>query len=263
MNANEQIEDYLNNELSENDRMLFEQALKDDLQLQQAVEQHRQLINRLRELKRRTFIRQHIVSNRDSDLRIVILNRRLLATAAVIVLAVAATYLWMTQSNDPSKSSIATRPTPPIDSISLENPSLTEQIPTQDPGKSTQPFPKTNRKQPAEDRPERLAYTETVAKLETIDYTVMGDAQKDSTLENKLNLAIDFLKAEKPSDAIPLLEDILSKNNSLYQEDAEWLLALAKLYNDPIHGKERLRSISQNPSHTYRIKALRLLKQLS
>lgn len=257
MNAYDYIEDYLNGELSGDALGAFELALQNDPELRQAVGRHRDMIGRLRALRLRETVKKNLVAPNAGGATVVSINRRLLAAAAAIVLLTAATYFWFAKT--PQPPAIADQPISPVDSPALqEKPRVAEQPAPPD---TAQP-PRTGAETLTGDRRTRIAFTETVRTLEKIDYGVMGETQKDSILENKLNTAIDYLKAEKPSKAIPLLENVLVQNHTLYREEAEWLLALAWLARDPARGKERLETIAQNASHACRIKALRLLNRL-
>lgn len=261
MNAYEYIEDYLNGELSGDALRAFEQALLNNPELQQSVAQHRDTIGKLRALRLRETVKKNLVSPGAGGAMAASVNRRLLAAAAAAVLLAAATYFWFIQT--PGPPAIADHPVTPVDSPAVQQkPPIAEQPAPTDTGQQTQPRPQTRPETLTDDRQARMAFAETVRDLEKIDYGVMGETQKDSALENKLNTAINYLKAEKPSRAIPLLETAMAQNNALYQEDAEWLLALAWLPRDPARGKERLKTIAQNPAHAYRAGALRLLNRL-
>jgi len=262
MNTHDYIEDYLNGELTGDALGAFEQALQNDPELRQAVERHRDMIGRLRALRLRETVKKNLVSPRAGGAMSASVNRRFLAAAAAIVLLAAATYFWVTLTPGPQPPSVADNPATPPDSPAVqEKPRVAEQPAPPDTGQRTPTPPRNDSETLTADRSVRIAFAETVRGLENIDYGVMGETQKDSLLENKLNTAIKYLKAGKPSRAIPLLENVLAQNNSLYQEDAEWLLALAWLPRDPARGKEQLKSIGQNSAHAYRVKALRLLNR--
>lgn len=261
MNAYDYIEDYLNGELSGDALGAFEQALQTDPELRQAVGRHRDMIGRLRALRLRETVKKNLVAPNAGGAMAFSINRRLIAAAAAIVLLAAATYFWLSQT--PQPPAIADQPATPPDSPALrEKPRVAEQPAPADTGQRTQPPPRTGGETLTANRRARIAFTETARGLEKIDYGVMGETKKDSILENQLNTAINYLKAEKPSKAIPLLENVLAQNHTLYREDAEWLLALAWLPRDPARGKERLETIAQDASHACRIKALRLLNRL-
>lgn len=263
MNTHDYIEDYLNGELSGDALDAFEQALQNDPELRQAVERHRDVIGRLRAIRLRETVKKNLVSPRAGGAMSASVNRRLLAAAAAFVLLAAATYVWYTLTPGPQPPDVADKPGTPLDSPAVqEKTRVAEQPPPPDTGQRTQTPPRTNGEALTDDRNVRIAFAETVRGLEHIDYGVMGETQKDSLVENQLNTAINHLKTEKPSKAIPMLESVLAKNNSLYQEDAEWLQALAWLPRDPARGKELLKNIGQNSAHAYRVKALRLLNRL-
>ena len=259
MNIYDYIEDYLNEELRGAALGAFEQALQNDAELRQAVERHREMLGKLHTLRLREKIKKNLVSPYAGSAKSTSVSRRFLAAAAAFVLLAAATYFWRTYTPGPQPPPIADKPVLTLDSPAVqEKPRVAEQPAPPDTGHRPHPGAESL----AGDRNLRIAFAESVRGIEDIDYGVMGETQKDSLLENKLNTAIKYLKAEKPSKAIPLLERALEKNNTLYQEDAEWLMALAWLPLDPARGKELLKSIGQNPAHAYRVKALRLLNRL-
>ncbi|MEZ4926582.1 MAG: hypothetical protein R3A50_09915 [Saprospiraceae bacterium] len=264
MNAYEHIEDYLNNELSENDRLAFEKSLQDDPNLQEALENHRKLIGHLQSLRRREFIKKNMVETGSESLKAGAFNRRLLATAAAIALVGTVAYVWVTNTQQTPQPNLAEQPALPLDTPAITNESqFVQESPKADPEKTVKP--PTNEIIPEKQtvNPKiRMAYAEAVTNLEKSDYAVMGENSKDSSLETKLNTAVRYLKADEPSGAIPLLEDVLLTGNPLYQDDAEWLLALAILPQNTERSRQALQAISRNPSHAYRIKAIKLIKQL-
>jgi|GEM_PF-971392 len=263
MNAYDYIEDYLNEELSGAALGVFEHALQNDPELRQAVERHRDMLGRLHTLRLREQVKKNLVSPRSGAAMLAVVNRRFLAAAAASVLLAAATYFWLTLPPGTESPAVADHIATPPDSSSVQPAPLAEESPVQiDSGQQTPAQPRSNGAAHADDPGARIAFVEAVRGLEKIDYIVMGETRKDSLLESTLNKAIHFLKTEKPSSAIPLLESVLAQNNTLYQDDAEWLLSLAKLGRDTKAGKAALEAIVQNPAHGYRRRAISLLGKL-
>jgi hypothetical protein len=263
MNIYDYIEDYLNEELRGAALGAFEQALQNDAELRLAVERHREMLGKLHALRLREKIKKNLVSSYAGSAKSTSVSRRFLAVAAAFVLLAAATLFWLRLPKGTEPQAVADPAAKPPDTSTAQPPSLAEEQPLPVGSREqTRTPPRSKGKTLANDPNGRIAFVETIRTLEYIEYGVMGETQKDGALENKLNTAIGYLKAEKPSKAVPLLENVLMQNNTLYQEDAEWLLALSKLGLNTEAGKEALEAIAQNPAHAYRRRAMSLLGKL-
>lgn len=247
----DQIDLYLNGALEGPEAEAFENALQQDAQLQAAVERQRQIIAELDGMRLRQKIKQAAVKPAPG-------NKPWFLLSGVLVLILAAAYWFL-------------KPEAPENPPAIETPQNSVTPPAQqpmavDPGTpgtpDNQPQPQIPKQQPSVDPAIQEVYASAVQDLEDIDMAVMGGAQKDAALEQKLNQAIKFLKTNRANSAVPLLESVLDANNDLYRDDAEWLLALAWLPRDVKTAKNRLNAIAQNADHSHRIDALRLIKRL-
>jgi anti-sigma factor RsiW len=248
----EDIEAYLNDELAPAERADFERVMKEDKALQIAVERHRRLIGELNALRLREKVKQNLQAPEWGGFTWQN-SRRLLAAVAVLLCIAAAICLWMKRhSAQPGRMDVQPAPSSP-----LQTPA-----PQPSPPDSAPPIaiPNTPPKRIAPNI--QKAYARAVGKLEALDFTLMGPAQKDASLEKTINQAINLLKRGQPSKALPLLETANTRQNELYQEDIDWLLALAWLMQEPDKAKAQLQTISTNPAHTKRLDALELLHQL-
>jgi hypothetical protein len=249
------IEQYLEGELPASEHAAFEAALLQDPQLQEAVEDHRAVIQEINGMRLRQTIKKNLQKPAPQGWA----DRRLWAVGALMLTGIVV-LIWI--RNLPEQGEVPANPT------STPGPTIETPIAVQDnqgispsnTAPQTPPQPKSQDQ--AIDPKISLAYQEVVDQLENLDDALMGDAKKDAELEKQLNQAIALLKSDKSKAAIPVLEKVVSANNSFYQDDADWLLSLAWLVNDPAKSKTRLQAIAQNTAHSYRINAIRLLSKL-
>lgn len=245
------IEQYLEGELSPSEQAAFEAALRQDPQLQEAVEDHRAIIEKINGMRLRQTVKKNLQKPAPQGWA----GRRFWAFSGLILTSIIA-LIWFLIP--PSQEDVPANP-PSAPVPSTETP-IASQDNQDTPPPQTPPQPKSQ--DPVIDPKISLAYQEVVGQLEELDYALMGDEKKDAELEKQLNQAIALLKANKSKGAIPLLEKVASANNTFYQDDADWLLSLAWLVNDPAKSKTRLQAIAQNAAHPYRINAIRLLTKL-
>jgi hypothetical protein len=251
----DQIDIYLNDGLDASQKAAFEAALANDDALQLAVKRHQGLIAELQGMRLRESIRKHMVrpapAARPDNLLWIVL-------AGILIMSAIAFYYWQSghEATTPPPATQAPAPSPTEPIANQTPPPAQPQTPTNAP---TTPAQKPTE---AADAKSMELYAEAVAKLEDLDYALMGDAKKDAALEKQLNQAIALLKTGKSKAAISLLEKVSAAKNAFYQDDADWLLALAWLANDPAKSRERLQAIAQNTAHPYRVNALRLLAKM-
>ncbi len=256
-NYYDQIELYLEDELSVAERATFEAALQQDPHLQEALEEHLAIIEEINGMRLRQIIKKNL--QRPSPQ--VWANLRLWALAALLLIfTVALVWMFMPKQSEAEPTPQST-PTPNTNEPPIAGQNKVDVAPTNPPSTNPRPSQPKNQELPVDPKTS-LAYQEVVNQLEDLDYTLMGDAKKDVELEKQLNQAIALLKSNKSKAAIPLLEKVISANNAFYQDDADWLLSLAWLVNDPAKSKIRLQAIAQNTVHAYRINAIRLLSKL-
>lgn len=245
------IEEYLEEEMSASELASFEAALRQDPQLQEAIEDHRAIIEEIKGMRLRQTVKKNLQKPAPQGWS----GRRLWPLSALILISVVA-LIWFLTPPSP-KDSPANLPSAPIP---------TNETPIAGQDNQDTPVPQTptqpKSQEPAIDPKLSLAYQEVVDQLEDLDYALMGDEKKDAALEKQLNQAIALLKEDKSKAAIPLLEKVIAAKNDFYQEDAEWLLALGWLVNDLAKSKIRLQAIAENTAHPYRINAIRLLSNL-
>ncbi len=75
-------------------------------------------------------------------------------------------------------------------------------------------------------------------------------------------LGISLIETGKPSDAIPLMQEIIQQKDVLFGNQAEWYLSLCFLKtNDKAEAKKHLKILVSKNSH-YKAQALNLLKEL-
>jgi hypothetical protein len=185
-----------------------------------------------------------------------------LRTLAALLLIFTAALVWkyMPKQNE-AEPTPQSAPTPNTNETPIASQNKVDVPPTNSPLRSPIPSQRKIQDIPVDPK-SSLAYREVVDQLEELDYALMGDEKKEVELEKQLNQAIALLKSDKSKAAIPLLEKVISANNALYQDDADWLLALAWLAIDPAKSKTRLQAIAQDVAHSDRIKAIRLLSKL-
>jgi len=256
-NYYDQIELYLEDELSVTERVAFEAALQQDLLLQEAVEEHRAIIEEINGMR----LRQTIKKNLQKPSPQVWADWRLWTLAASLLIFTAAlVWMYMPEKSEAEPTPQST-PTPSTNETPIASQNKVDVPPTNSPLRSPIPSQRKIQDIPVDPK-SSLAYREVVDQLEELDYALMGDEKKEVELEKQLNQAIALLKSDKSKAAIPLLEKVISANNALYQDDADWLLALAWLAIDPAKSKTRLQAIAQDVAHSDRIKAIRLLSKL-
>lgn len=256
-NYYDHIEQYLEAELSVSERSAFEAAMRQDPQLKEAVEEHLAVIEEINGMR----LRQTIKKNLQKPSPQVWADRRLLALAALLLIFTAAlVWMYMPKQSE-AETTPQSAPTPNTNETPIAGQNKVDAKPTNSPPTSPSPSQPKNQDLPI-DPNASLAYQEVIDQLEDLDYALMGDAKKDVELEKQLNQAIALLKSDKSKAAIPLLEKVISANNAFYQDDADWLLSLAWLVNDPAKSKTRLQAIAQNTAHPHRINAIRLLSKI-
>ena len=256
-NYYDQIELYLEDELSVTERVAFEAALQQDLLLQEAVEEHHAIIEEINGMRLRQIIKKNLQKPSPqvwADWRLWTLAASLLIFTAALV------WMYMPEKSEAEPTPQST-PTPNTNETPIASQNKVDVPPINSPSTNPRPPQPKNQELPVDPKAS-LAYQEVVNQLEDLDYTLMGDAKKDVELEKQLNQAIALLKSNKSKAAIPLLEKVISANNAFYQDDADWLLSLAWLVNDPAKSKVQLQAIAQNTVHSYRINAIRLLSKL-
>lgn len=245
------IEQYLEGELSAADYAAFEAALKEDPKLQEAVEEYRAIIEEINGIKLRQTVKENLqkpVPPGWTGSRLWVFSALIMVSFAVLIWLLLHPIHEVTPANLQS-TPIQSNETPiagQANQDTLLSPS----------------FPKPTNPNQAIDPSTSLAYQEVVDQLEVIDNTLMGDEKKDASLEKLLNQAITLLKSGKSKAAIPLLEKAGNAKNDFYQDDTDWLLALAWLENDPDKSRELLQTIAQNTAHPYRVNALKLLAKM-
>jgi hypothetical protein len=237
----EVIEAYINDELDSGARADFERAIQSDEALRAAVARRRAVHDALQTLRLREQVRHNLRPPAPDG------SGRWPLLAAVLVAVVAGTvYFWATRRPEAPAPIPPERPAAPAPESPMDNP----------PAKPSPPAPR-----PLSPNARR-AYAAALRQLEDLDYTFMGAPQKDTTLERQINQAIGFLKSAQPARAIPLLDVARARENALYQEDLAWVLALAWLPSNPAKGKALLQAIADDPAHTKRFDALKILRQL-
>jgi hypothetical protein len=251
----DQIDIYLNDGMDAAQKAEFEAALASDADLQVAIKRHQGLIEELHGMRLRENIRKNMVRPAPAASPN---NLRWIVLAGILIMSAIAVYYWQSrqESATPAPESEAPKPAP-TEPIANQTPTPT---PPQTPANT--PVPPTQKPAEPADAKTLELYAEAVAQLEDLDYALMGDEKKDAALEKQLNQAIGLLKSGKAKAAIPLLEQVKANRNTFYQDDADWLLALAWLPNDPAKSKAQMQAISQNAAHPYRINALQLLKKM-
>ena len=245
MNVYDHIEDYLNGDLTGDERSIFEKALRVDPELELAVKRHQHTIAHLDVLRLREKIRENLVHAPAAGVSGPTGIWKYTAVAAAIVVLVVAAYFIFGPKEEPL---MAVTTTPEI----AETPA---DLPWKGNGRSTgKIIGKDN-----------SLYSEAVAALDEISYTYLdGQDQKDDKLEARLNSIIGLLRNNRQDEAVAMLEVILNsgEGTSAYREDAEWLLSVALITKDREESRKILVKIAGNPAHSYRVKAIRLLEKM-
>lgn len=254
----EHIETYVNGELDGDSLRGFEKALSENVALQQAVAQHRNMVARLHALRLRETVKKNMTRPFMHDVFFTF-GRRLWVVAASIVLIVSAMYFFLHEPA-PANTGIADLPPAPLNTPPTTDTPATPKITAPETPRSANP---TLSEHLASDQKVLAVCADALRQMEPIEYTAMGGShEKDTLAEQQLNEAIQWLLAQKPARAEVHVDAVLKKNNALYQQDAEWLHALSWLMRDPAKGKNLLEKIERAPAHTYRRKAVSLLGNL-
>ncbi len=73
-----------------------------------------------------------------------------------------------------------------------------------------------------------------------------------------------YLETDQATNAISVFEDLLTKNDIRYQEEVQWLVAVAYLQNnEPDQSRKALRPILKDPAHSFYKQAVTLAKNLN
>ena len=241
------IESYVQGELTGQKLTDFEAALASDVLLQAAVLEHRELVRRLEGIRLRNAVKTNMLSP---------IPRFKLGRMSLLILLIGSLCLFVYWYWNGHRQ---TPPLPVIELPPLVNPSNNATAETLS---NTKQRPNEREAVITGDKKTLLAFNEAVNKLVAINFVTMGDGVKDTVIERQLNAAIRMLRNKKPYQADSLLQKVIQKNNLLYLEDAEWLNAMGWLLRDPMKGKQMLRQIEKKPTHSYRRNAIQLLRQL-
>lgn len=258
MNVYDHIEDYLNGDLTGDERSIFEKALRVDPELELAVKRYQHTIAHLDALRLREKIRENLVHAPAAGVSGPTGIWKYTAVAAAIVVLVVAAYFIFGPKEEPLMAVTTTPEMPSVMDNAPTTPEIAEtpaDLPWKGNGRSTgKIIGKDN-----------SLYSEAVAALDEISYTYLdGQDQKDDKLEARLNSIIGLLRNNRQDEAVAMLEVILNsgEGTSAYREDAEWLLSIALITKDREKSREILVKIAGNPAHSYRVKAIRLLEKM-
>jgi len=258
MNAYSNIEDYLNGELMGEDLLAFLESMRVDPELRLAVEHHQSILSQFETLRLRRKVKNNLMPPPGRSEFGTAGIKKYMSAAAALAMLITAVYFWVGKRNQP---------------LLADAPAQTDSLPGAQPDSRVEntPPPAELAQNRTEGGNEKIAsadyalYRETVSALKYVNYTFMDvHERKDTNLESKLNKVIDLLRNDDQVKAVPILEELLDSriDTSGYREDAEWLLSVALIMHDRKRCSDMLRKMTENPAHSYRVKAIHLLEKL-
>jgi len=256
MNMYDQIESYLNKELTKEEELVFEAALRTDQDLQLEVDRHRDVLSRLEVVRLREKIRRQLVQVPSNDAGAARRFRTTAAAAATLLGLFLIVVYWF--PDRPAHSF------PPFPANPPAYPDTLPKAPTANksaiPGKNRPDKPRPEIKQET-----YALYLETAQSLREINYHYLSGLEKaDAQIEERLNEIIRLMRNDGAEKAIPNLEEILTIQGLEpgYREDTEWLLSIALLKTNPKKSREALNKIAREQAHSRRVEAIRLRSKL-
>jgi hypothetical protein len=242
------IEAYIRRELAPEAQAAFEEAMRTDAALQDAVAEHRVLMDHLEALR----LRQKVAQNLSPAVE----KRRmppllLLITGAALV-AISIFLIRVRGKQHPNP----TAPEIPV----LDQPSGSPApAPEIQPEKAQDQRASPLKKHPLVADPRFAAALRT---LESMDGTPMGLDDVDAQKREHLSRIIGLLRAHQPEQALTHIGAFPDVTDPEYTEDLEWLQAVALLGTQPESGLQALQTIAASPHHAYRRKAILLLESI-
>lgn len=254
------IEAYLNNELSDADRQLFDDDLQADDELRAEVNRQRDLRLGLRALgieaalnKARTQYNATLERSTEPTVKPLPTSRpltdwRYWAAAAGVVLVLGVSYFTFQRSIDnPTDLAYADTSVPgQADVLLKEFPSET--------------IPPANRQQWLDALRQYKAsdYDKAIAGLKTLP------TDRQSVHYKNYLLGLSYLANKQPTAAIPLLRQALRSPSRPLRQKAEWFLALAYVKNkQPEKARPTLKRISADRAHPFQSLAQQVLQKIN
>ena len=279
------IEKYLANDLSEAERMAFEQELAGNSDLRHDLEGYRNALMAIR-LKGREQIRQRWPTQNTTKIQPYLSAPARVGISVLvgILLVVVITWIWRTHSTSPGhqndilSDTLETKPIPQM-TAPVTAPDSVQEHPTVVPDISAQrsklfatyfrlyrdetmnPTVRGAADRTALERFQRLywdgRYAEALTTYETLDPVLR---EHDNMLFLKANL---FLATDKTNQSLALFKHIVQQDGSRYSEEARWYEALCyiKKGNWPAAQKS-LSHIAATEGASHRKEAEQVLKQL-
>lgn len=243
-----QIEAYIRRELTPEAHSAFEDVLRADAALRDAVQAHRALMDQLELLRLRRKVAGNLspaVGRRRVPHWLILFIGTALVAWSIFLIRTAS------KKQDP----------PPIpETPAYDQPHGT---PIQEleslPEKPRDPQKPTPKQQPVVADPRFAAALRT---LESMDDTPMGSGDADAKKRAHLIRITRLLLDHEPEQALLLIGALPDDADSDYTEDLEWLKAITLLGTQPESGLKVLQHIAASPHHAYRKKAILLLKPI-
>lgn len=270
-NFYEKIEDYLSNSLSEQDKNLFEQALKNDKQLAQQTENQRFLIETLKQSALRERVQTNLEKAKKSQTA-TIFPMQLHKAAAVIgvLLSVSVIYFLIQKPNNQQDTTQIITPST-IDTTSKKP--IIEQEQVKD---WLVEKPKSPKKEQIAHVPKSNNPIEPESNIRNIEDTQKSKGQTLSEMffekpipqnidnqEDKTNFdaGISFLQKKKYEDAGRKFLK-MNEESAIYKQ-SQWFLALSLLARDRYQTAINiLEDISKDDKNPYQAKAKELYNEL-
>ncbi len=237
MDSKNTFDKYISGQLSENQEKIFEKQWQENEGMDQELLNH-SLMSEIQEHLVEEDVRSELSrlqKNRQTG-RIVFMNRRMLAIAAMALVLVAAGLIFWQTSNQLTHSELALKAFEPYPVVGVRG---NENV--LDKGLS--------------------AYSEedwakAIALLSRVKPT------DGNYMESRFYLGNALLSDERGLEAIPILTEVSQSGDSRFAESADWYLLLAYLIGEDMEGANQVFQRIQNkqPGHAYILEAQTLME---
>jgi hypothetical protein len=266
------IDQYIKNELSEDEKVNFEIELNTDPELLQAVAEQRKILDGFEEIRIREKVKK-VLKKRDTSAVLVPINQQRwssYAIAASLLLTVG--FAWWSLRPKPKEDIVIPiiNPKTVIDTLKqTPSPKSQEEMVHQSPKKIEKNTPINNNIEPKqgpnlpEPNLEAIAFEAKALSIFEERIGKIGKEEHSGIIPNQDNAIEEakvFLKNRDCKAAILKLESL--KNSGYNQNECDWWLAIANLKENPAKAILQLENIINTGESMYVIAAKRVLSQL-
>jgi hypothetical protein len=263
-NFYEKIEDYLLENLSEQEKISFEAQLAQDEKLKQDVDNQRIIIETLRQSKLRAKVATNLIKAKaESQNRSIAPMQWSKAAAIVGIISMVGIGYWLSRPSN-QNTDVALQPTTPINIDTVSQKAIPAATPKVKDWLKEETEPKKKNTQLADIQPIKNKYQEPESGLlltEQFFGATNENYQGVSTDSSNLQIGINFLTQKKYEDASRSLLKI--EEESPVFGESQWFLALSFLARERYDAaKNILEDIAKQEKSKHQEKAKKILEKL-